>query len=95
MTTVVMSCRAAEHRLDEPRQVIPQHGCVPAVKYQTKESGQSGKEQVSRAAGPVDILEKPGESAAKAAGSLVLNKPIPQCGSRPRAQYSDDVSRFE
>jgi len=25
-----MSSRAAEHRLDEPRQVIPQHGCVPA-----------------------------------------------------------------
>jgi hypothetical protein len=26
-----MSSRAIEHRLDEPRQVIPQHGCVPAV----------------------------------------------------------------
>ena len=25
-----ISCRAARHRLDEPRQVIPQHGCVPA-----------------------------------------------------------------
>src|SRR2546430_13797231 len=23
--------RAAEHRLDEPHQVIPQHGCIPAV----------------------------------------------------------------
>ena len=30
MTTEVMRCHAPEHRLDEPRQVIPQHGCVPA-----------------------------------------------------------------
>jgi len=25
-----MSSRAVDHRLDEPRQIIPQHGCVPA-----------------------------------------------------------------
>jgi hypothetical protein len=25
-----VSSRAVEPRLDEPRQVIPQHGCVPA-----------------------------------------------------------------
>src|SRR5438445_9903489 len=25
-----MGSRAAEHRLDEPHQVIPQHGCLPA-----------------------------------------------------------------
>src|SRR6267378_4562299 len=30
MTTEEMSSRAVHHRLDEPRQVIPQHGCVPA-----------------------------------------------------------------
>jgi hypothetical protein len=27
--------RAATHRLDEPHQVIPQHGCIPAVADQT------------------------------------------------------------
>jgi len=37
---------------------------------------------------------KTGESAAKAVPSLVLNEPFFQCGSRPRAQYSDDVDRF-
>src|SRR5437660_10028413 len=26
-----ISSRAAEHRLDESHQVIPQHGCIPAV----------------------------------------------------------------
>jgi hypothetical protein len=26
----MISSRAAEHRLDEPHQVIPQHGCIPA-----------------------------------------------------------------
>src|SRR5882672_12854181 len=36
MTTEEMSSRAVHHRLDEPRQVIPQHGCVPAVESQTK-----------------------------------------------------------
>ena len=30
-----MNSRAVHHRLDEPRQVIPQHGCVPAVADQT------------------------------------------------------------
>src|SRR5260370_41620525 len=30
MTTERMSSRAVDHRLDEPRQIIPQHGCVPA-----------------------------------------------------------------
>ena len=31
MTTEEMSSRAVDHRLDEPHQIIPQHGCVPAV----------------------------------------------------------------
>jgi len=31
MTTERMSSRAVDHRLDEPRQIIPQHGCVPAA----------------------------------------------------------------
>ena len=26
-----MNSRAVDHRLDEPRQIIPQHGCVPAA----------------------------------------------------------------
>src|ERR1700726_4123092 len=30
MTTAGMSSRAVDHRLDEPRQIIPQHGYVPA-----------------------------------------------------------------
>src|SRR5580700_9772985 len=30
MTTERMSSRAVDHRLDEPRQIIPKHGCVPA-----------------------------------------------------------------
>jgi hypothetical protein len=31
MTTERRSSRAVDHRLDEPRQIIPQHGCVPAA----------------------------------------------------------------
>src|ERR1700692_3439854 len=31
MTTERMNSRAVDHRLDEPRQIIPQHGCVPAA----------------------------------------------------------------
>ena len=31
MTTERMSSRAVDHRLDEPRQIIPQHGCAPAA----------------------------------------------------------------
>ena len=50
------------------------------------------KPWVGRSAG---ILEKLEASAVKAAGTLVRKKPFLQCGSRPRAQYSDDVARFE
>src|ERR1700741_3588166 len=30
-TADVANCRAVQHRLDEPGQIIPQHGCVPAL----------------------------------------------------------------
>ena len=46
-------------------------------------SGQSGKEHWSS-------LKMPQASAVKTAGSLVPIKPDLQCGSGPRAQYSDD-----
>jgi hypothetical protein len=36
-------------------------------------------------------IERSEASAAKTAGSLVLRKPDLQCGSEPRAQYSDDI----
>ena len=29
MTSERISSRAGDHRLDEPRQIIPQHGCLP------------------------------------------------------------------
>jgi hypothetical protein len=31
MTSERISSRAGNHRLDEPRQIIPQHGCVPGA----------------------------------------------------------------
>ena len=39
-------------------------------------------------------IERPEASAAKTAGSLVLRKPDLQCGSEPRAQYSDDIAAW-
>jgi hypothetical protein len=73
---------------DEFRPAIPRSGWSPPVKYQTNTLDKQGRNwgHPLHSKGP-EVL------ATKTEGSMVLYiKPDHQCGSGPRAQYSDDRS---
>src|SRR5580658_1772361 len=67
MTTEEMNSRTVDHRLDEPRQIIPQHGCVPADPRTSESSGaHPGTVRLTAGAGSWLPMRRPATLAAAA-----------------------------